>query len=198
MPPKKKPHRREPKTGGGTLDDVVAAAAAAASEPVPPSEDLIFLFDSLRRAGDLPTLYAALKFVRERLRGRTGADRGYVVTAPEQDLLDQACLAVPYLMYKKAVDLLMRPRSMGGLAFSSAKADAIVRGIFEGVGIAALAGGPAVTEKRLARACPKLLPSASDARKILGKLAEVGEEARSKVAEFEARLDANAERTEIV
>jgi hypothetical protein len=131
----------------------------------------------------LPTMYAALKFLKARLANE---DKDYEATAHESDLLKKASLAVPYLMYKKAVDLLTRPRSMGGLAFSSAKADTLVRGIFEEAGFACC--GSKMTEKKLMKSCSKIVASSSDARKILIKLLEVGEDARSKVPDFMTNL----------
>jgi hypothetical protein len=199
MPPKKK--------AGSGKDGAAATSARGSSRgqqqqqqqsrphhprrpPVPASHGLRILFASLRGASDLPAAYAALKLLRDRVRG---LDRGYVMTPGESDLYEKACLAVPYLMYKKAVDLLMRPRSMGGLAFAASKAEATVRGIFEAVGVAAC--GSKMTEKKLLRSCPGAVSTAADARKILTKLAEVGSEARSRVAELSASVAEGASKS---
>jgi hypothetical protein len=182
MPPKKKT-KSEP----GSKD-----AKRGMVPPVPSSHELKFLFANLRQAGDLPSMYAALKLIRERM---SKLDKGYAMTSGESDLYHKASLAVPYLMYKKAVDLLMRPRSMGGLAFASAKADATVRGIFEGAGIACC--GTKMTEKKLLKSCSAVVSSPADARKILTKLAEVGNEARSKVNELAAALTEEASKAAV-
>jgi hypothetical protein len=175
MPPKKKKATR------------ANADSGKEREPPGPTLELTLLFDALRSSADLPTMYAALKFTKVRMANE---DKGYEATARENDLLKKASLAVPYLMYKKAVDLLTRPRSMGGLAFSSAKADTLVKGIFEEAGFACC--GSRMTEKKLMNSCSKIVSSSSDARKILNKLLEVGEEARSKVPDFMANLYASA------
>jgi hypothetical protein len=70
---------------------------------------------------------------------------------------------------------------MGGLAFSAAKADTVVKGIFEEAGVSSCSAK--MTERKLLKSCSTII-KASDARKIRSKLLEVGEESRSKVADF--------------
>lgn len=152
--------------------------------PPDKSPELGRLLDALRGGEDLPTLYAALKLARERLdkSGGGGADAGYIPSPDETSVLDNASLAVPYLMYKKAVDLLVRPRSLGGLAFSAAKADRLVHAAFGDAGAPACCSS-SMTERQLLKAGGAAV-AASDARKVLSKLSEVGDEARSKVPGF--------------
>ena len=139
---------------------------------------------------ELPVLYAAFKRIKE--IGAWGSQTKEVdsdLTEDEQQLIEDAALAVPYAMYKRLYEHLMLPRTMGGLAFSDAKAKQLARDLF-------LAMGPAccsefITDQQLSQAC--LSVKRIDARKILPSLKAVGREARSQVKQIEAQLNKGGE-----
>jgi hypothetical protein len=76
------------------------------------------ILQALADATDLPSCYAALKLAQERLRGSS-------LSASDQQVMEQARLAVPFLMHQMSVEIFTRPRNLGGLAFSFAKATEI-------------------------------------------------------------------------
>ena len=138
------------------------------------SRACIFLND----ATDLPTTYAALKLVKDMLRS-TGHDDD----PPEEhlELIQNASLAVPYLMYQMAVEIFTEPKTLGGLAFPSAKAKSLAKDIFEKAGVSACSMNTTESSLKLQKAGIDQV----DARKILPKLKHVGDQARSKVEEIQ-------------
>ncbi|KAL7565538.1 hypothetical protein ACA910_003816 [Epithemia clementina (nom. ined.)] len=144
----------------------------------------------LQQYVELPVMYAALKRIKEIGIGGNGIapneenDADPDLTDEDRQLIQDASLAVPYMMYKRFYEHLMLPRTMGGLAFSDAKAKKIARDIF-------LAMGPAcckesMTDQDLCQACPSVKPI--DALKILPSLKAVGKEARSQLDQIESLL----------
>jgi hypothetical protein len=128
---------------------------------------------ALEESTDLQSVYAALKIVKEIVplvqdNNENEHDRSLL-------LVEQASLAVPFLMYKLAVERFTRPLSFGGLAFSIAKAKKIAGMLFETVGLACCSAE--VTENDLQKAGLAV----ADARKVLPHLKDVGVEARVKV-----------------
>jgi hypothetical protein len=128
---------------------------------------------ALEDATDVQSAYAALKIVKEvfRLDSSTVDDDD-----PKQRLIKKASLAVPFLMYKLAVERFTRPRSFGGLAFSIAKAKRVSATLFENMGPSCCSAN--VTEKDLVKAGRVEI---SDARKVLPLMKDVGIETRAKV-----------------
>ena len=140
-------------------------------------------FPPLKQRVELPVLYGALKIIKEIGQGNAHEEESDL-TEDDRQLIEDASLAVPYLMYKRFYEQLMLPRTMGGLAFSDAKAMQVARDLF-------LAMGPAccketVTDQQLSEACPSV--KRIDARKILPSLHAIGKEARSQLEQVEALL----------
>lgn len=135
------------------------------------------LIKALREACDLPSTYAALKLIRE----SSFLD---FLTEEEKELVSDASLAVPYIMSNLAVEHCTRPRSLGGLAYSRAKAENLIRSLFAKMGPACCADD--VKEKDIEKACKDI--SSQDARKIVPKLKQVGTDAKRKVEELREQL----------
>lgn len=188
------------------LDEAMARGSKKAKEDTAAElsrKELDILFDSLREANDLASSYASLKLIKDGLppaavvvgeekvvveqEGEAKHDLSLCLTKEEQELLAQASLAVPYLMCKMTKEVCTRPRSMGGLAFSSAKADMFVTDLF-------LKMGPSCCfEKTLEEDLIEQSLQPADARKLLPKLKEVGLHARSKVDELSATVKVKAQ-----
>jgi len=135
------------------------------------------LIKALREACDLPSTYAALKLIRE----SSFLDS---LTEKEKELVSDASLAVPYIMSNLAVEHCTRPRSLGGLAYSRAKAENLIRSLFAKMGPACCADN--VKEKDIEKACKDI--SSQDARKIVPKLKQVGIDAKRKVEELREQI----------
>jgi hypothetical protein len=128
---------------------------------------------ALEDATDVQSAYAALKIVKEVFRldpSKVDDDD------PTQQLIKKASLAVPFLMYKLAVERFTRPRSFGGLAFSIAKAKRVAATLFQNMGPSCCS--TSVTEKDLVKAGQIEI---TDARKVLPLMKDVGIETRAKV-----------------
>jgi hypothetical protein len=128
---------------------------------------------ALEDAMDVQSAYAALKIVKEvfPLDSSTLDDDD-----PTHQLIKKASLAVPFLMYKLAVERFTRPRSFGGLAFSIAKAKRVAATLFQNIGPSCCSAD--ITEKDLVKAGRIEI---TDARKVLPLLKDVGIETRGKV-----------------
>jgi hypothetical protein len=128
---------------------------------------------ALEDATDVQSAYAALKIAKEvvRLDSSTVDDDD-----PTQRLIKKASLAVPFLMYKQAVERFSRPRSIGGLAFSIAQAKRVAVTLFQNMGPSCCSAD--VTEKDLVKAGQIEI---KDARKVLPLLKDLGIETRAKV-----------------
>jgi hypothetical protein len=128
---------------------------------------------ALEDATDVQSAYAALKIVKEvfRLDSFKVDDDD-----PTQQLIKKASLAVPFLMYKLAVERFTRPRSFGGLAFSIAKAKRVATTLFQNMGPSCCS--TSVTVKDLVKAGQIEI---TDARKVLPLMKDVGVETRAKV-----------------
>lgn len=169
------------------------AAASYAPKYVEKSPELEQLLERLKAANDLPACYACLKIIREEFAKTRSADNNAIplLTDKEQELINQANLAVPYLMCKKAIDLCTLPRSLGGLALSSAKARTLCLTVFEKCqGLSCCSSS--MTDKKIVRLCKGSL-TVQDAIRVLPKLAEVGIAARSKVNEIRESILKKAE-----
>jgi hypothetical protein len=130
---------------------------------------------ALEDATDVQSAYAALKIAKEVFR----LDSSTVVVDdddPTQRLIKTASLAVPFLMYKVAVERFTRPRSFGGLAFSIAKAKRVAAALFQNMGPSCCSSS--VTEKDLVKAGQIEI---TDARKVLPLMKDVGVETRAEV-----------------
>jgi hypothetical protein len=142
---------------------------------------------ALEDATDVQSAYAALKIVKEvfRLDLSTVDDDD-----PTQQLIKKASLAVPFLMYKLAVERFTRPRSFGGLAFSIAKAKRVAATLFENMGPSCCSAN--VTEKDLVKAGQIEI---TDARKVLPLMKDVGIETRTKVESVRKLVMGDADET---
>lgn len=129
---------------------------------------------ALEDATDVQSAYAALKIVKEvcQLDSSTAEDDD----DPTQQLIQKASLAVPFLMYKLAVERFTRPRSFGGLAFSIAKAKRVAATLFQNMGPSCCSAD--VSEKDLVKVGGLEI---TDARKVLPLMKDVGIETRAKV-----------------
>jgi hypothetical protein len=105
-------------------------------------------------------------------------------------LIKKASLAVPFLMYKLAVERFTRPRSFGGLAFSIAKAKRVAATLFENMGPSCCSAN--VTEKDLVKAGQIEI---TDARKVLPLMKDVGIETRTKVESVRKLVMGDADET---
>jgi hypothetical protein len=95
-------------------------------------------------------------------------------------------------MCKKAIELCTLPKSLGGLAFAQAKADNIVRKIFETLGVASCF--ETTSEKDLAQACRgNDVIEQQDLRKVLPKLKSIGLESRERIDQVRLELQAEKE-----
>lgn len=164
------------------------------------------LVQALRNANDLASIYAPLKLFRDQQKTATKSKAVTVeslLTSEDQELFKSAALAVPFLLFERAVELCTRPRSMGGLSFSTAKATQVVQLLMatnpsakkgnktlrtpsEQLGCLRFCSAHA-TEKELLKMCSLL--NASDARKILPHLKSLGAKARSQVPALREKLD---------
>jgi hypothetical protein len=152
----------------------------------------------LRSADDLPSSYAALKLVNEIVgidEARIMAKRVARLLSPaDQVLIDQASLAVPYLMYQLCVEEFTQPRAQGGLAYSHAKAVEMASILFEKAGPACCCADN-ITELQLVKKCrggknnTTDIITKNDARKVLPILKKIGIIARSKIDETIAQLE---------
>ena len=84
-------------------------------------------------------------------------------------------------MYQMAVEIFTEPKTLGGLAFPSAKAKSLAKDIFEKAGVSACSMNTTESSLKLQKAGIDQV----DARKILPKLKHVGDQARSKVEEIQ-------------
>lgn len=155
---------------------------------------------------ELPVMYAALKTVQEigmNVQVEDGTEHATkestdppsesslaqpqlsskMIISEEQCLTD-ALLAIPYLMYKKAKDTLLLPRTMGGLAYSDAKAKEVAHDVFAKLGPKCCFVNEDELQNHL---------SAQDAHKLLPFLQQVGREARCQVDELQAHWKESAE-----
>eukprot|EP00523_Entomoneis_sp_CCMP467_P010971 CAMPEP_0168740098 /NCGR_PEP_ID=MMETSP0724-20121128/11802_1 /TAXON_ID=265536 /ORGANISM="Amphiprora sp., Strain CCMP467" /LENGTH=366 /DNA_ID=CAMNT_0008787519 /DNA_START=61 /DNA_END=1161 /DNA_ORIENTATION=+ len=131
------------------------------------------------------------------------------LTEDDLQLIRNASLAVPLLMMRKVYDHLVLPRTMGGLAWSDAKAKQVAKTLFATLGPGCCA--ETITEQELIRHCKKqsqqqqqqqqgndatttttttvVVLKPQEAHKLLPLLKTVGREARSQVPEISAQLE---------
>ena len=157
---------------------------------------MLLYMEKLRDASDMATLYATLKLTKEAIESKREEEDLQDLSeflAPEDiDLLTNAGTALAFLMCKKAIELCTLPKSLGGLAFAQAKADNIVRHLFETMGVAACFED--TTEKDLLKACrDNAVIDQQDLRKVLPKLKLIGVESRERIEQVRTEVQAAKE-----
>ncbi|GKY96104.1 hypothetical protein MPSEU_000570700 [Mayamaea pseudoterrestris] len=177
-------------------DEAKRTAAVITSDPA-----LFHYLEQLRAASDLPTLYANLMLTKKAIREKQEEEEGlevYHFLAPADiELVESAGTAVAFLMCQKAIEVCTLPKTLGGLAFAQAKADNIVRHLFETIGIAACFED--TTEQDLVKVCRgKDTIEAHDLRKVLPKLKSIGADARGGIDQINKEVHTPKEEDLIV
>lgn len=131
--------------------------------------------DLIRQAHDLPTLYAALQILQE-TASLDNYDDNWPAGSSEKDLVDQALLAVPYLMHRQVLQGLEE--------IGKFRSQETALQIFQVMGPRSCS--EALDHKGLLRACPFL--SRSEGWQVLPILKSVGAHARSRLDELRNSL----------